>query len=97
MNVSEAMFYENFDIGFLYKRCYFKPVCLLVKMASKTVIRPITWYPTWLQKHLLYGRMPVTKYHVVKSQLPQFSIGQERELIQCNWSRRCCANFFQEL
>ena len=30
-----------FDIGFPYKHCYFKLVCLLVKMASKTVIRPI--------------------------------------------------------
>ena len=30
-----------FDIGFSYKHCYFKPVCLLVKMASKTVIRPM--------------------------------------------------------
>ena len=30
-----------FDIGFPYKHCYFEPVCLLVKMASKTVIRPI--------------------------------------------------------
>ena len=27
-----------FDIGFPYKHCYFKPVCLLVKKASKTVI-----------------------------------------------------------
>ena len=42
MNFSEAMFYDVlFDIGFPYKHCYFEPVCLLVKMASKTVIRPI--------------------------------------------------------
>ena len=39
---SEAMFlWKLFDIGFPYKHCYFKPVCLPVKMASKTVIRPI--------------------------------------------------------
>ena len=30
-----------FDIGFPYKHCYFKRVCLLVKMAWKTVILPI--------------------------------------------------------
>ena len=30
-----------FDIGFPYKHCYFKPVCLLVEMASKTVMRHI--------------------------------------------------------
>ena len=28
-------------MGFPYKHCYFEPVCLLVKMASKTMIRPI--------------------------------------------------------
>ena len=33
--------WKLFDIGFPYKHCYFEPVCLLVKMASKTVIRPI--------------------------------------------------------
>lgn len=33
-----------------------------------------------VQQHLLYGRMPVTKYHVVKSQLPKFSIGQDESL-----------------
>ena len=33
--------WKLFDIGFPYKHCYFKRVCLLVKMASKTVIRPI--------------------------------------------------------
>ena len=27
--------------GFPYKHCYFRRVCLLVKMASETVIRPI--------------------------------------------------------
>ena len=31
----------QFDIRFPYKHGYFKPVCLLVKMASRTVIRPI--------------------------------------------------------
>ena len=30
-----------FDIGFSYKHCNFTPTCLLVKMASKAVIRPI--------------------------------------------------------
>ena len=33
--------WKLFDTGFPYKYCYFEPVCLLVKMASKTVIRPI--------------------------------------------------------
>ena len=33
--------WKLFDIGFPYKHCYFKPVCLLVKMASETVIRPV--------------------------------------------------------
>ena len=33
--------WKLFDIAFPYKHCYFEPVCLLVKMASKTVIRPI--------------------------------------------------------
>ena len=40
MNFSDAMFYENYstsDISFDFSR----HVCLLVKMASKTVIRPI--------------------------------------------------------
>ena len=35
------IFWKLFDIGFPYKHCYFKPVCLPVKMASKTVRRPI--------------------------------------------------------
>ena len=30
-----------FAIGFPYKHCNFGPLCLPVKMASKTVIRPI--------------------------------------------------------
>ena len=34
--------WKLFDIGFPYKHSYFEPVCLSVKMASKTVIRPIT-------------------------------------------------------
>ena len=38
---SSDVLWKLFDIGFPYKHCYFKPVCLLVKMASKTVIRPI--------------------------------------------------------
>ena len=37
MNFSAAMFYENY----LTSDFHFKHVCLLVKMASKTVIRPI--------------------------------------------------------
>ena len=45
MNFSDAMFFEAqlFDIGFPYKHCYFRRVCLLVKMASKTMIRPIQY------------------------------------------------------
>ena len=35
--------WKLFDIGFPYNHCYFEPVCLLVKMASKTVIRPINF------------------------------------------------------
>ena len=45
MNFSEVMFCENYLTSDFdpYKHClYFKPVCLLVKMASKTVIRPIS-------------------------------------------------------
>ena len=34
-------FMKLFDIEFPYKHCYFKPVCLLVKVASTTVIRTI--------------------------------------------------------
>ena len=42
MSFSEAMFYENYLTSeFPYKYCYFRRVCLLVKMASKIVIRPI--------------------------------------------------------
>ena len=37
MNFSEAMFYENY----LTSEFHTNTVCLLVKMASKTVIRPI--------------------------------------------------------
>ena len=46
MNFSEAMFYENYLTSDFhqYKHCYFEPVCLLVKMASKIVIRPIIWF-----------------------------------------------------
>ena len=40
--------WKLFDIGFPYKHCYFKPVCLLVKIASKTVIcklaLPLKWW-----------------------------------------------------
>ena len=38
-----------FAIGFPYKHCNFWPLCVLVKMASKTVIRPIEnriWVPS---------------------------------------------------
>ena len=41
MNFSEAMLYENYLTSDFQTNCYFKPVCLLVKMASKTVIGPI--------------------------------------------------------
>ena len=35
------MLQKLFDIRFSYKHCNFSHGCLLVKMASKTVIRPI--------------------------------------------------------
>ena len=45
MNCSEAMFYENYLTSDFHTNTVisrlFRPVCLLVKMASKTVIRPI--------------------------------------------------------
>ena len=42
MNFSEAMFYENhFTSDFHTNTVISRRVCLLVKMASKTVIRPI--------------------------------------------------------
>ena len=43
MNFSEAMFYEYYLTSDFHTNTagYFKPVCLLVKIASKTVIRPI--------------------------------------------------------
>ena len=57
-NFSEAMFYENYLTSdyFPYKHCYFKPVCLLVKMASKTLKRPI------LLRHKLHGSLPSVTY-----------------------------------
>ena len=42
--------WELFDIAFPYKHCFFKTVCLLVNMASKTVIRPIVT-ATWGKPH----------------------------------------------
>ena len=43
MNVSEAMFYENcFTSDFHTNTVISRRVYLLVKMVSKTVIRPIT-------------------------------------------------------
>ena len=36
-----SLFRQLFDIRFSYKRCNFSHVCLLVKMASKTVTRSI--------------------------------------------------------
>ena len=42
MNFSEAMFYENYlTLDFHTNTVISRRVCLLVKMASKTVIRPI--------------------------------------------------------
>ena len=42
MNFSEAMFYENYlTSDFHTNTVISRRVCLLVKMASKTVIRPI--------------------------------------------------------
>ena len=42
MNFSEAMFYENYlKLDFHTNTVISRRVCLLVKMASKTVIRPI--------------------------------------------------------
>ena len=40
------MFYENYLTSDFHinKHCYFRRACLLVKMASKTVIRPINWF-----------------------------------------------------
>ena len=39
----KIQFWKNlFAIGFPYKHCNFWPLCLPVKMASKTVIRPIS-------------------------------------------------------
>ena len=38
---SSAMCDENYLTSDFHTNSYFKPVCLLVKMASKTVIRPI--------------------------------------------------------
>ena len=40
MNFSEAMFYYYLSSDF-HTNTVFTPVCLLVKMATKTVIRPI--------------------------------------------------------
>ena len=42
MNFLEAMFYEHYLTLDFHTNTYFKRVCLLVKMASKTVIRPIS-------------------------------------------------------
>ena len=42
MNFSEAMFYENYlTLDFHTNTVISRRVCLLVKMASKTVMRPI--------------------------------------------------------
>ena len=42
MNFSEAMFYENCLTSYFHTNAVIsRRVCLLVKMASKTVIRPI--------------------------------------------------------
>ena len=38
-----AVLRKLFDIRFSYKHCNFSPVCLLVKMASKTVTRSTDW------------------------------------------------------
>ena len=43
-----------FAIGFPYKQCNFWPLCLPIKMASKTVIRPIAlenrlWIASYLR------------------------------------------------
>ena len=45
MNFSEAMFYKNYlTSDFHTNTVISRRVCLLVKMASKTVIRPIVKY-----------------------------------------------------
>ena len=42
MNFSEAMFYENYLTSYFHTNTVIsRRVCLLVKMASKTAIRPI--------------------------------------------------------
>ena len=47
MNFSEAMFYENYlTSDFHTNTVISRRVCLLVKMASKTAIRPIDDLPT---------------------------------------------------
>ena len=47
MNFSEAMFYKNYlTSDFHTNTAIARRVCLLVKMASKTVIRPIQQGPT---------------------------------------------------
>ena len=48
MNFSEVMFYENyFTLDFRTNTIISSCVCLLVKMTSKTMIRPITGLRNW--------------------------------------------------
>ena len=42
------------DTRFSYKHCSFSRVCLLVKMASKTVTRSIIFYPFWIKTNVAF-------------------------------------------
>ena len=52
-----AVLRKLFDIRFSYKHCNFSHVCLLVKMASKTVTRSIARETTHIFAYLDYKRI----------------------------------------
>ena len=61
-----------FDIRFSYKHCNFSRVCLLVKMASKTVTRSIalTVYIVHLQRTVLkYAKFESYCFYIIPDSL----------------------------
>ena len=65
--IKKAVMRKLFDIRFSYKHCSFSRVCLLVKMASKTVTRSIVLRGIRNSQNFHYGRdrsaWPVLKHN----------------------------------
>ena len=76
--LQKAVMRKLFDIRFSYKHCSFSRVCLLVKMASKTVTRSILLRGVRNSQNFHHGRdrsaWPVLKHNQAAKFLKNFQV-----------------------